>query len=877
MKRSLKAAATAIAVSLIMPSAAPAQIQDAALVSDGDQAYYRVDTRLPAHELPPGTLADARNKMLPDGRAWPRWAVNQQAWGVPYVNVVGGKDWPSFGIGGFVSVDVPLEKGVTYFYIKGNSSSLSIDGHQVLAPPNVYIQPGLFVAPASDMTLEAYGHGGQPVTAAIFRIPNPCGYARFEDPDRFDTGVQLSDDWRDQPGEDGGRGRAWRILPGNGPQAIPMNGNDIYGTARLIPCLQGIVMLRQDLERHYFSAAAVSGTAGSANVTANSIQLNCAPDWVDGDQVIFWADPTMQPAGSAFMGGAGENVPLNDSYWHVKAVAGNKVELFADQALTQRATWTEGAVGRFYLENRSTTPGYYGNGAPPLMAFPDLDGNPWYMAGFSAVPEQIFATALAGGTNVLTCANHNFTPGQAVKYWSVAGAAFTAAYVYVVDSNHIQLFTVQSDALAGAGASQLTSAGAPLSVWADTDYVVNASASGQPMPPGREGGFIGQRLVIVNGLNNIVISDPNDPLHYTLLNGLTANVGTGGKTMAVAGLSSDDTLMILNQNSILALYYFGEGSANWVLREITREYGCVAPLSVLTVGVNLMFLSRRGYDRVIDTVFGVIQPVARPVSFDMDKYVKLVDWPNAALATAAQVDNRLLLALPQKGQVAPVQNNVVWSLNLLNSDPGKDAWAWEGVWSGQYLLPYAFCNLSVFGKEWITFADYNGNVNWLSDGWLDLGLNQISDSMTTRRYTGNEAQLKSARKIWKRALVTWDTNNPNLTVSATAPGYNEVKVLAPSPITYDRTKYAAGEGLDYNPATQVPPFGAPYREDYSLAAPGELIGGVPDVHQNITETFYTRLDAWGVQLVIANTQGSARIGQVEVWGVPGPRASSRHV
>lgn len=862
------------------------------MVSDGDAAYYRVDTRLPAHELPLGTLADAKNKMLPDGKAWPRWAVNQQAWGQTNPNMVAGGYFVVFPSGGSACWPVNgFIVGRSYLYIPGNDTGLNT------AEPNPagvvvgqYVPAGVFVAKQAAYyltvpnNLPPPGPGliKVPATAQIYLVLNNCGYARFEDPDGFDTGVLLSDDWRDLAGEDGGRGRAWRILPGNGPQAIPMNGNDIYGTARLIPCLQGIVMLRQDLELHYFSAAAVSGTAGSANVTANSIQLNCAPDWVDGDQVILWADPTVQPAGSAFMGAPGENVPINGSYWHVKAVAGNKVELFADQALTQRAGWTAGAVGRFYLENRSTTPGYYGNGAPPLMAFPDLDGNPWYIAGFSAVPEQIFATALTGGTNVLTCLNHNFTPGQAVKYWSVSGKAFTGTavvpiYVYVVDSNHIQLFTVQSDALAGAGASQLTSAGAPLSVWADTDYVVNASASGQPMPPGREGGFIGQRLVVVNGLNNIVISDPNDPLHYTLLNGLTANVGTGGKTMAVAGLSSDDTLMILNQNSILALYYFGEGSANWVLREITREYGCVAPLSVLTVGVNLMFLSRRGYDRVIDTAFGVIQPVARPVSFDMDKYVKLVYWTNAALATAAQVDNRLLLALPQKGQVAPVQNNVVWSLNLLNSDPDKDAWAWEGVWSGQYLLPYAFCNLSVFGKEWITFADYNGNVNWLSDGWLDLGLNQIPDSMTTRRYTGNEAQLKSARKIWKRALVTWDTNNPNLTVSALAPGYNEVKVIAPSPITYDRTQYAAGEGPDYDPATQEPAFGAPYREDYSLAGPGELIGGVPDVHQNITETFYPRLDAWGMQLVIANTQGSARIGQVEVWGVPGPRASSRHV
>jgi hypothetical protein len=314
-----------------------------------------------------------------------------------------------------------------------------------------------------------------------------------------------------------------------------------------------------------------------------------------------------------------------------------------------------------------------------------------------------------------------------------------------------------------------------------------------------------------------------------------------------------------------------------VLREITREYGCLAPLSLLQRGASTMFLSHRGYDRVIVTPFGLVLPVENPASLDVDKYVRLIDWTHAGGASASMVDSRLLLALPQKGQIGGVYNNAVLSLNLQNSSPDKDEWAWEGVWTGALLRPYAFCVLNVFGKEWITYADYNGNVNWLADGWMDLGTTPIADSMTTRRYTGTERELRNSRKIWNRAKVTWDTYDPLLTVAAVGPGYGEARVLAPCPMSYDRTKYAAGEGPDYDPATQTPPFGNPYREDYSLAGPGELIGGVPDVHQNATETFYPRVDAWGLQLTIANTQGSARIGAVDVAGLPGPKASSRHI
>ena len=848
---------------LLMAAAVPAMTE----IMDGDPAFYRVDTRTPANELKPGVLADAVNKMLPDGRAWPRWSVNRQPWGVPNppVNLIppGSVYRDAFNSPNCVLNGI-LVAGKQYTLTLPNPSLI----YEVLLLNEGIPLLEAYIPGGTPYTFAALGDGisiattvpvGTPVVGTLYAVLPPrgfnvCGYARFEDPAGFDTAILLTDDWRNQAGEDGGRGRAWRLIAGNGPLEIPMNGNDIYGPARLIPCLQGVVMLRQQLERHYFAAAAVLGAG------ANTIQLNCQPDWEDGDEVYLWGD-----ANSTFQGGTGV---LANTLWYVKAAANNQVKLYADQGMTQQATWT-GAVGQFYLERRSAQPGFYGNGAPPLLAAPDLDNNPWNITGFKSVPVQIYATAYNNATGVLTCLNHNFTPGQGVKYWNVHSAAFTAYFVYVVDANHIELMVAQADAENGVNPAAIAN-------WGATDYVMNATASGQPMPSGREGAFIGQRLVIVNGQNNVVISDPNDVLHYTLLNGITANVGTGGQTNAVATVSSQDTLIILNNNAVLALYNFSEGPANWVLREITREYGCVAPLSVVQRGVDTMFLSRRGWDRVFETAFGVIQPVVKPVSFDMDKYMQLVDWANAGLTTAAQVDNRLLVAMPQKEQAAAaVQNNMWWSLNLLNSDPSRDAWAWEGSWSGAYLNAYAFCVLTVAGKEWITFADYSGNVNWLGSGWLDLGLYPINDSMTTRIYTGDVAQLKAERKVWMRAKAIWDVNNAQISVTAVTPGYNERTALLPNPVSYDRTKYIAGEGPDYNPATQQPAFGAPYRQDYSLAGPGELIGGLPDVHQNVPETFYLRANDWGLQLVIANARGSARVGQITVKAAPGLRIGSR--
>ena len=324
----------------------------------------------------------------------------------------------------------------------------------------------------------------------------------------------------------------------------------------------------------------------------------------------------------------------------------------------------------------------------------------------------------------------------------------------------------------------------------------------------------------------------------------------------------------------MALYQFSAGPDQWVLRNVTREYGCVAPLSMRQWGSSLMFLSHRGLDRVQTTAFGVVVGTGLPVSFDMDKYVKQIDWNHAELASVETWGNRLFLAFPARGQHGTFQNNTVLSLNFQNTDLAKEEYGWEGAWTGASLLVYNFARLTVNGEERLAFCNYSDEVCWLNDGALDTGNVAIGDRLTTRRYTGG----KMGRKVWQQALVVLDHNHASLTVSAIAPGWNEVYELTPAGgLQYDRTKYAAGEGADYDPNTQVPPFNNPWREDYSLAGFGELIGGQPDIHQNIPEKLRMRVDDWGVQLQIVNARGSCRVASVDVEGFAGPGAATRNV
>ena len=769
--------------------------QGASLVTDGDSAFYRVDTRTPAHELPSGVAADATNKRFEDGRAWPRLAVVQEAWGKT----------------------------------------------QAMAP-------GCAVR----------------------------GYKRLNDPNGFDVTVVVTDDWRNNAGEDGGRGRAWKIQAGNGPQQIPLNGHDIYGPACLAPCYNGLALLRDGNERHYFPAANIApgGNAGQ-------VKLNCQPAWNDGDAALFVPDAS---TGSSLAGGT--KSPAPNTLVYVKSAGGNAVKLFKTSDVTSVNAVPfdfTGGTGRFYLERQAVNPGYFGNGSPALLAQPDVLGNTLFDAGFLAAPAKVQVTAVTNLGTVITAPNHRLVPGDLITYYdaSTTPPTNTNYYANPANANQITIYpaTATGQAAALAASAGNGTGGQATQTWTAGNYIMKVGASGMPMPPARYGFYTeNNRLVLVNGKNNIIISDPLDPLHYTPLSDeLTANLGESDGVTALAEISSSDTLIILKQNSVLALYNFSGGPSQWALRSVTREYGCVAPDSVAQSGSNLYFMSRRGLDRVVYTAFGVISGTEKPVSFAVQKYIARVDWNNAALATAATWNNRLFFSYPLDGQAGSglAVNNQTLALNFLNSEPGKDEWGWEGGWNGPALLVFGWARHIINGEERLTFCDYNGNVNWLGDGWQDVTANgtaPVADSLTTRIYTGGVP----GRKMFQKALLNWDTNNPLLTVTAVCPGYNERTALTPAGgLGYDRTKYQAGFAADYVPGTSQ--FNAPRRADYSFAGLADALGNPADALQNTSEPFRLRQDTWGVQLVITNAQGRCLLGSVAVEGWRGLSSDRRRV
>lgn len=832
-------------------------------LTDGDVQFKGVDTFAPAHELEPGICADAVNKRFEDGRAWPRNGATSQPWGTVQTlgqNTVLGQNWSGGVTHGNYTVTLSgFIVGQKYlFETRGNATTLA-----TATSGGAAIPVGVpFLATQVTYYLLSATATGIPCTAVVVPYPlaTVVGSARFNDPQGFDTQVVLTDDWRDQPGEDGGRGRCWRIQSGNLPVEVPLNGNDIDGTTRALPCFNGLVLLRQGNERHCFGGAAASAGA--------QIQLNVAPGWVTGDLVLFYQTPNSYFTPAVSSG----SVPNSNSRYYVKNITGNKVELYTDAGLTAKINFI-GASGKFYLERQAQFPGFYGNGYPPLLAQPNALGETLWDVGFTFVPTAVEITNVA--TNLVTAPNHGLLPADAIAVTVITlsggGALPATVYAYPVSDHALYLYDTAIDALAhgATGLQALANNATPANA-----TITKAGASGLPMPSGREGCYFQNRLVIVNSNDTLAISDALDPLHYTPFTAVTANLGESDPINFLLPIPAQDALMIGKANEILLFQNFSQGPTAWTVATITREYGCIAALSAVQVGSDVWFLSRKGVASIAQTVQGISQGVALPVSRPMKKYIDLIDWNYASQACAQYWNNRYYVAVPLKGQQGTRVNNGWLVYNFLNA-------RWEGLWQGAALDAVAMARLNVYGDERLTWVTPAGQVSWLGDGWLDPVNTPIADRLTTRVYTCGQMM----RKLHLAAEWTWDSWAPTISATAQTPGINETELLRPSPLVYSNENYDVAGLANYGPNTGA--SGNPYREDY--APPGlatavhgqapvnELIGITLDAHQNHIEGFRCRLDDWGVQFVIANATGSLRIQSVVVHAVAGPNQQAAQV
>jgi hypothetical protein len=220
----------------------------------------------------------------------------------------------------------------------------------------------------------------------------------------------------------------------------------------------------------------------------------------------------------------------------------------------------------------------------------------------------------------------------------------------------------------------------------------------------------------------------------------------------------DDSMIVLNRNSIHLIRGTKGSLADTTVNELTREIGCLARKSAISQGNNVFFLSDNGiYGLAFQDEYN-LRGVERPLSEKIQPYIDRINKTLAPKSVATYFNNRYYIAVPldsSKGANDARGNNTVLIFNMLNQ-------GWESI--DTYGEGDFFVDNFVIGQD----EDRNNLYIINSQGGLHLcddtdeardvySLNVIGDSsqagiayqLTTRGYGFNNLD----RKKFKSAQV----------------------------------------------------------------------------------------------------------------------------
>ena len=428
-------------------------------------------------------------------------------------------------------------------------------------------------------------------------------------------------------------------------------------------------------------------------------------------------------------------------------------------------------------------------------------------------------------------------------------------------------------------------------VSSDTDIDENDDDGTETIPNGSTGLFFSNRLLIPHDKDVIAASDYLNYTRYQpVLSNFKINQGSEDELVSLVRINNS-TIACFKTNSIYIVSNIYGNLSDITLDEVTREYGAVGRNSVVQVGKDVVFLSsKRGVTSLGIADNGKVTAVDVPLSDPIQPLIDRINWNYASGASAAYHNNRLYMAVPLDGAT---YNNAILVYDFLSQ-------AWAGYDDGAAVKVKQFVETTYQGKRRLFFLSTDGFINLYDDdltvgGFVDevsandtvahadfgkIAVEQISDEVTTRGYTGNTMLSKR----WANAEVQMATSDPTVTIKTVFDGAAEnTKELTPTNgLTFDRTKYEKPfYASDFVESMSGNDFYTPYRQDYSVNPDTAIelgsTGFDPDLHQHSQNRFKYRGEGKYVQLEVKNTNGRAELLGVVVGGSPATQAAVKQV
>jgi hypothetical protein len=410
-----------------------------------------------------------------------------------------------------------------------------------------------------------------------------------------------------------------------------------------------------------FEVAGVTGTASGTAVAGAPLLDDNAVNAVFGSAVF--SDPN-RASGEYIVTATNNKAILTD----LATAAQTDILYPGTELVTERCELLQ-AFNKLYL---------FRAGKVPLVWDGDLTGTP----AFAKVPSGTYtqpvelkdaaATISAAGKVELAVTAHGLSSGELVTVLECAedetleGRRFR---VTVDSANAFHFFAnaqtasagtiaVRKDVAIGGGFSHMPAP--PWAVYFQRRLIAPYHYTVDSSPDSYTDREIRDELIV----SDILDGDTWDPIYAQYR--ITA--GIADEIVAVEPFTND-TLLILNRNSLHLAGGFAGGIANTFVNELTREAGCIARKSIQRVGALVIFLSDNG---VYAVGFGDeynLRGIELPLSEPIQDQLARINRATANTAVSAYFANRYWLALPMGNASEP---NRLFIYNFLNQ-------GWESI------------------------------------------------------------------------------------------------------------------------------------------------------------------------------------------------------
>ena len=299
------------------------------------------------------------------------------------------------------------------------------------------------------------------------------------------------------------------------------------------------------------------------------------------------------------------------------------------------------------------------------------------------------------------------------------------------------------------------------------------------------------------------------------------------------------------------------------LDQVSGEWGCLAPRSMVQVGADVWLLAhRRGVCSIRLTETNALQGVDVPVSRDIQPIIDRINWSAAREAVAAAHDNRVYFAVPLDDATT---NNAIITFSTLTQK-------WEGYDIGAAIQVRAFLKFTYDGAVRIGYVSTDGFIYQMGHGTYDetgavsgtVTRHEIEWRWRSRGYGGRVAGVKRYVRLGMKV----STHDPAYTVVAATDGVGEVASVAS--VTKDRTKWYRPYGkADWEESNENDDFNDPNREDYAWIATTDgmemgAAGVGMDIHQEVEHTRKLKVRGQHLMIELEGTQGRAVVSGIKV-------------